>query len=105
MINNYERIRLSGNISEAIREKFRINPALFGKKSVEERTALLNLRNEYHLESTDGGDWVFRRMIYPLWHNIGSTKSLLAGVEVQQHKHEPEQRHKTRKSENGHQPL
>lgn len=72
MIRTYEELRLSGRFPAAWREKFRIDPALAGTKSVEERNALLSKRNDFHLETASDGTQAFRRIIYPLWRQIAA---------------------------------
>ncbi|MBP5622749.1 MAG: hypothetical protein J6X44_12120, partial [Thermoguttaceae bacterium] len=80
LINAYETFRLTNTISDDFRKNFQIDSKLAGGKSVEERQALLDLRKEYHLETTKDGNWAFRRVIYPLWENVGSSTSELGGT-------------------------
>lgn len=82
MINAYETFRLSNNISDDFRKNFQIDSKLAGGKSVEERHALLDLRKEYRLKTTKDGNPTFRRVIYPLWENVGSSTSELGGTTV-----------------------
>lgn len=75
MIRTYEELRLSGRIPEEWRGKFRIDPVLAGKKSEEERNALLAKRNDFHLETAPDGTQAFRRVIYPLWREVTAEES------------------------------
>ncbi|MBQ9371823.1 MAG: hypothetical protein IJU03_06495 [Thermoguttaceae bacterium] len=77
MIKEYQALRLSGKIPAELCAKFEIDRRLAGRKSVDERNALLNLRNEFHLEKDEQGRSFFRRVRYPVWQNVcGSTEAL-----------------------------
>ncbi|MDO5113128.1 MAG: hypothetical protein Q4E67_02005 [Planctomycetia bacterium] len=69
LIRKYEDLRLSGRVPTEVREKFRIDPILGGKKTVEARNALLDKRIEFRLVERNGRQW-FQRMIYPLWQEV-----------------------------------
>ncbi|MBR5758213.1 MAG: hypothetical protein IKX88_06420 [Thermoguttaceae bacterium] len=79
-INAYETFRLSNRIPDAFRKNFQIDSTLAGRKSAEERQALLGLRKEYRLETSKDGKQAFRRVIYPVWENVGSSTSELGGT-------------------------
>lgn len=81
-IKAYETLRLSGRISDEMRKNFLIDSSLAGRKSVEERHALLDKRKEYHLETAENGTQYFRRVIYPLWKNVGSSTNEHGGTTV-----------------------
>ena len=68
-IARYERLRLSGRVPEDMRNRLRIDPALAGEKSPEERAKLLDLRREYRLLGAEGEE-VFQRVIYDPWHEV-----------------------------------
>lgn len=68
-IARYERLRLSGRVPDDMRERLRIDPALAGEKTPEERAALLDLRREYRLLGPEGEE-VFQRVIYAPWHEV-----------------------------------
>ncbi|HOZ47325.1 MAG TPA: hypothetical protein PLO37_04660 [Candidatus Hydrogenedentes bacterium] len=72
LIARYERLRLSGRIPEDVRAHLRIDPALAGEKTAEERAALLELRREYRLVTQDGAD-ALQRVVYEPWHEIGAS--------------------------------
>ncbi len=80
LIKAYETFRLSNTISDDFRENFQIDSKLAGGKSIEERHALLKLRKEYHLQTAEDGNSTFRRVIYPLWENVGLSTSELGGT-------------------------
>lgn len=80
MIREYEELRLSGRIPEEIRPLFELDKRLAGKKTVEERNALLDLRREFHYEQNADGGGQFRRIVYPRWQNVYSGKSDLGGT-------------------------
>jgi hypothetical protein len=67
LISRYERLRLSGRVPDDMRERLRIDPALAGEKTPEERAALLDLRREYRLLGPEGEE-VFQRVVYDPWH-------------------------------------
>ncbi|MDO5580010.1 MAG: hypothetical protein Q4G69_02650 [Planctomycetia bacterium] len=66
MIRIYDDLRLSGRIPQDLRSKMEIDPALFGKKTEEERNALLDKRRDYHYKKIDGKEG-FQRIIFDLW--------------------------------------
>lgn len=74
LISRYERLRLSGRVPEAMRALLRVDPALGGVKTPEERAGLLDMRREYRLVKKDGND-VFQRVVYGPWHEITGTET------------------------------
>lgn len=72
LIRTYEELRLSGRVPEETKALLRVDPALCGKKTVEERNALLGKRNDLRLETAADGSKSFRRVVYPLWQEIGA---------------------------------
>ena len=79
-IRKYEELRLSHRFPDDFRKNFRIDGALQGKKTVEERNALFSLRKEYCLETDKTGAQFFRRVFYPSWENVGAGKNELGGT-------------------------
>lgn len=69
MIRRYERLRLSGRVDAAMRERLRIDPRLGGEKTPEEREKLLDLRREYRLLGEEGKE-AFQRVVYTPWREI-----------------------------------
>ena len=80
MIREFEDLRLSGRVSEELCSQFELDKRLAGRKSVDERNALLNLRKEFHLERVDDGTQRFRRVVYPVWQNAYAGRSDLGGT-------------------------
>lgn len=72
LIRSYEELRLSGRVPEEVKALLRVDPALYGKKTEEERNALLGKRNDLRLETAADGSKSFRRIVYPLWQEIGA---------------------------------
>ena len=70
-IGRYERLRLSGRVDAAMRERLRIDPRLGGVKTPEEREPLLHLRREYRLLGEEGKE-TFQRVIYSPWRELTS---------------------------------
>jgi hypothetical protein len=71
LIRRYERLRLSGRVDEAMKERLRIDPQLGGQKTPEERAKLLHLRRDYRLLGEEGQE-TFQRVVYEPWHEIAS---------------------------------
>ncbi len=71
LIARYEKLRLSGRVPPAMRERLRIDPALAGKKTPEERAKLLARRREYRLLGPEGKQY-FQRVVYGPWHEVES---------------------------------
>lgn len=69
LIRRYEELRLSGRVPAELQKRFRIDPVLGGVKTDEARNALLDRRIEFHLTEQDG-ELCFRRVKYPLWHEV-----------------------------------
>ena len=72
LIAQYEKLRLSGRVSEAMRERLRIDPALAGSKTPEERARLRDRRRDYRLIES-GGKPCFQRVVYEPWHEVKSS--------------------------------
>jgi hypothetical protein len=72
LIARYEKLRLSGRVSEAMKERLRIDPELGGKRSDEERAKLWDKRREYRLLDGDGKE-VFQRVIYEPWREVSAS--------------------------------
>lgn len=72
MIRIYEEVRLSEKVPQELREQMKIDPILAGKKTEEERNALLDKRNDFHLEISADGSKSFRRVVYPLWQDLSN---------------------------------
>ncbi|MBQ7112100.1 MAG: hypothetical protein IJO06_12930 [Thermoguttaceae bacterium] len=72
LIRSYEELRLSGRVPEEVKALLRVDPALYGKKTVEERNALLGKRNDLRLETAADGSKSFRRVVYPIWQEVGA---------------------------------
>lgn len=68
LIARYEKLRLSGRISDAMRQRLRVDPANRGKLTAEQTTP----RREYRLIDADGHQ-AFQRVVYGAWHSIDST--------------------------------
>ncbi len=69
LIHRFERLRLSGRVDEAMRERLRVDPILGGVKSEEERAGLLSHRREYRLLGGEGSE-VFQRVMYDPWRVV-----------------------------------
>jgi len=69
LIARYERLRLSGRVPQAMKERLRIDPKLGGQKTPEQREQLASLRREYRLLDDNRQD-VFQRVIYAPWQDI-----------------------------------
>ena len=80
MINEYQTLRLSGAVTDELRSRFEIDKRLAGRKTSEERDALLKLRNEFHLEKDAHGKRSFRRVLYPSWQNVYGATNTLGGT-------------------------
>lgn len=72
LIARYEKLRLSGQVDDAMRERLRVAPALRGSMPAEQRTARLDQRREYRLIEIDGKE-AFQRVIYGDWHEVNSS--------------------------------
>ncbi|MHB8952316.1 MAG: CIA30 family protein [Pirellulaceae bacterium] len=69
LIASYEQLRLSGRVSDAMRTRLRIDPALGGTLEPAERAERLDRRREYRLLGPPGQE-VFQRVVYDAWHTI-----------------------------------
>ncbi|MCF6284653.1 MAG: hypothetical protein L3K26_05650, partial [Candidatus Hydrogenedentes bacterium] len=68
-IARYERLRLSGRVPDDMRARLRIDSALAGVKTPEERVKLLDLRREYRLLGEEGKE-TFQRVAFDPWHVV-----------------------------------
>jgi hypothetical protein len=71
-ISRYERLRLSQRVPEAIRALLRIDPALAGRKTPEQRARSAANRREYRLLE-DHGQTVFQPVVYLPWQEVHSS--------------------------------
>lgn len=71
LISRYERLRLSGRVPAEMISRLRIDPAMAGNMTREERD---RRRREYRLLSDDGRD-VFQRVVYEPWREIDSAQA------------------------------
>jgi len=71
LIARYEKLRLSGRVPEAMRERLRVDPALSGVKTPDERGKLLDRRREYRMVGPEGRE-SFQRVVYEPWHEVKS---------------------------------
>jgi hypothetical protein len=69
LINRFERLRLSGRVDEAMRQRLHIDPLLGGLKPDEERAKLLPHRREYRLLGDEGSE-IFQRVMYDPWRLV-----------------------------------
>jgi hypothetical protein len=67
LIARYEKLRLSGRVSDSMRERLRVDPARRGKLTAEQATP----RREYRLVDAPGRD-AFQRVAYGDWHSVES---------------------------------
>lgn len=74
MIRIYDDLRLSGRVPKELRGKMEIDPVLFGKKTEEERNALLDKRRDFHYTKINGKEG-FQRIIYDLWKDVEPSDS------------------------------
>lgn len=69
LIRQYDQLRLSGKVPKDLREKMKIDPVLFGKKSSKDRDMLLDKRLDFRLMKKSGQNG-FQRVIYGSWHEF-----------------------------------
>jgi hypothetical protein len=67
LIARYERLRLSGRVPQAMRQRLRIDPVL--ATTPEKQARLLEHRREYRLLGPEGRE-CFQRVVYEPWHEI-----------------------------------
>ena len=67
LIRRYERLRLSGRVPPAMRERLRIDPAL--ATTPEQQAKLLDHRREYRLLGPEERE-CFQRVVYEPWHEL-----------------------------------
>ena len=67
LIARYERLRLSGCVPQAMRQRLRIDPVL--ATTPEKQARLLEHRREYRLLGPEGREY-FQRVVYEPWHEI-----------------------------------
>jgi hypothetical protein len=72
LIARYEKLRLSGRVSDTMRERLRVDPASRGKLTAEQTSP----RREYRLVDAAGRQ-AFQRVAYGEWHSIDSTDPAL----------------------------
>lgn len=84
-IARYEKLRLSARVPEEMKARLRIDPILGGKKTPEERAAIMEHRREYRLLGSQGRE-VFQRVIYEPWQEVNTAekKSLELPVVVKE---------------------
>lgn len=70
LIARYERLRLSGKVPSAMRERLRIDPSLVGKKVDDPNRPTAN-RRDYRLRE-EAGEPVFQRVVYGPWQELPS---------------------------------
>jgi hypothetical protein len=69
LIARYERLRLSGRVPQAMRDRLRIDPALRDVMDPVKGPGLLDKRREYRLLGSEG-DEAFQRVMYETWHEV-----------------------------------
>lgn len=69
LISRFEKLRLSGRVDEAMKQRLHINPILGGLKADKERAKLLSRRREYRLLGDEGKE-SFQRVMYDPWLKI-----------------------------------
>ena len=74
LIARYEKLRLSGRVSEVMRQRLRIDPALAGTKTPAERAKLLDRRREYRLVGSEGREY-FQRLVCEPWHEMKTSEA------------------------------
>jgi len=67
LIARYEKLRLSGRVSEAMRQRLRVDPVL--ATTPEKQAKLLDRRREYRLLGSEGHE-CFQRVVYEPWHEV-----------------------------------
>ncbi len=68
-IARYERLRLSGRVGEAMRNRLHIDPVLGGEKTPDQRAALADRRRDYRLVGQPGAE-AFQRVVYTPWREL-----------------------------------
>ena len=69
MIQRFEKLRHSGRVDTAMRQRLRIDPRLGGLQDPEQREKLRHLRQEYRLLGAEGKE-IFQRVAYDPWHTV-----------------------------------
>lgn len=72
LIARYERLRLSGRVPEAMRQRLRIDPVL--ATTPEKQAKLLDHRREYRLLGPEGQEY-FQRVVYEPWQEIKAVET------------------------------
>ncbi len=72
LIARYERLRLSGRVPEAMRQRLRIDPVL--ATTPEKQAKLLDHRREYRLLGPEGQEY-FQRVVYEPWHEMKAVET------------------------------
>ena len=81
LISRYEKLRLSGRVSAAMRQRLRVDPVLGGKKTPEDRAKLLDRRREYRLVVSEGHEY-FQRLVCGPWHEMKTPEARSAAWTV-----------------------
>jgi hypothetical protein len=83
LIARYEKLRLSGRVSKAMRQRLRVDPVL--ATTTEKQATLLDHRREYRLLGEPGREY-FQRVVYAPWHEVRSldAKQTTWGMQVGQ---------------------
>lgn len=69
LISRYEKLRLSGRVDQAMRDRLRIDPSLGGNPPPSETDGRLERRREYRLLGEEGSE-VFQRVLYQPWREL-----------------------------------
>jgi hypothetical protein len=81
LIARYEKLRLSGRVSEVMRQRLRIDPALAGEQTPEARAKLLGRRREYRLVGPEGHEY-FQRLVCEPWREMKTSEAQIAAWTV-----------------------
>lgn len=73
LIAKYEKLRLSGRVDQAMRDRLRIDPSLGGGEPPSETDGRLERRREYRLLGDEGSE-VFQRVLYQPWRELDSAE-------------------------------
>ena len=74
LIARYEKLRLSGRVSETMRQRLRIDSVLAGNKTPADRAKLLDRRREYRLMGPEGHEY-FQRLVCEPWHEMKTSEA------------------------------
>ncbi|MBN1443106.1 MAG: hypothetical protein JXA90_10365, partial [Planctomycetes bacterium] len=81
LIARYERLRLSGRVSDAVKARLRIDPALTAIQPGASQPDLLEKRREHRLLEEDGQPFL-ERVVYTPWHEIRAGDAATAAWRV-----------------------